>query len=68
MYDYFTRVAKSQNLPEPPSISLEQARTQLSAGMLSYMDESRRVDNHKLLEVFPMKLKYPDLESGLKAT
>ena len=65
MYDYFMRVAHSLQLPEPPAISLEQARTKLSQGMLSYMDESRRIDNKKLLDAFPMTLKYPDLESGL---
>ena len=66
MYDYFMRVARANHLPEPPAISLEQARTQLSAGMLSYMEESRRIDNHKLLNTFGIKLKYPDLEKGLK--
>lgn len=66
MYDYFMRVARANHLPEPPAITLEQARTQLSAGMLSYMEESRRIDNHKLLNIFGIKLKYPDLEKGLK--
>lgn len=68
MYDYFVQVARTKNLPEPPSISLEQARTQLSSGMLSYMEESRRIDNHKLLSVFNITLKCPDLEQGLKYT
>lgn len=66
MHDYFTRVAKAKNLPEPPAITLEQAQTQLSAGMLSYMEESRRIDNQKLLETFQIKLHYPDLSAGLK--
>ncbi len=67
MYDYFIKVARANNLPEPPVISLEQAETQLSAGMLSYMNESRRIDNSKLLEIFNMRLRYPDLDAGLKA-
>jgi nucleoside-diphosphate-sugar epimerase len=67
MYDYFMRVAKAHHLPEPPAITLEQAQSQLSAGMLSYMAESRQIDNHKLLEQFQISLKYPDLDSGLKA-
>ena len=66
MYDYFMRVARASHLPEPPVISLEQARSELSSGMLSYMDESRRIDNHKLLKDFKLTLKYPDLEQGLK--
>lgn len=65
MYDYFIRVAQTHHLPAPPAISLEQAKTQLSSGMLSYMEESRRIDNRKLLTVFNMTLKYPDLDRGL---
>ena len=62
MYDYFIKIAQANHLAEPPSISIEQARQQLSAGMLSYMDESRRIDNHKLLSMFKLQLKYPQLE------
>ena len=65
MYDYFMRVARASHLPEPPAISLEQARSELSSGMLSYMDESRRIDNRKLLKDFKLTLQYPDLEQGL---
>ncbi len=66
MYDYFMHVARACHLPEPPAISLQQARSELSSGMLSYMNESRRIDNHKLLKDFNLQLKYPDLERGLK--
>ncbi len=65
MYDYFIAVARTNNLPEPLSISLEQAKTQLSAGMLSYMAESRRINNQKLLSEFKISLQYPSLEQGL---
>jgi nucleoside-diphosphate-sugar epimerase len=66
MYEYFTGVATRLNLPAPPAISLEQAQQQLSAGMLSYMAESRRIDNVKLLKDFAMALQYPDLAHGLE--
>jgi len=59
------KVAEAEHLPAPPTITLEQAKTQLSAGMLSYMEESRRIDNQKLLSTFKIKLKYPNLEHGL---
>ena len=62
MYDYLIKVAQANHLPEPEAISLLKARKQLSAGMLSYMDESRRIDNKKLLHVFNLKLKYPFLK------
>ena len=68
MYDYFTKVAQANHLPEPITISLHKARSQLSAGMLSYMDESRRINNKKLLENFNLKLQYPYLKlENLKA-
>jgi len=66
MYDYFTGVASAMNLPAPPVISLQQAQHQLSAGMLSYMAESRRIGNSKLLKDFAIELQYPDLQAGLK--
>jgi len=67
MYDYFTGVAKAMDLPLPPTISLADAQQQLSAGMLSYMAESRRISNKKLLKDFSLTLKYPNLQAGLIA-
>jgi len=66
MFEYFTGIAAAMNLPAPPVLSLEEARHQLSAGMLSYMAESRRIDNKKLLKDFDLELQYPDLHEGLK--
>jgi len=66
MYDYFVGVAAAMNLPAPPAIALEDAQQQLSAGMLSYMAESRRINNKKLLKDFELVLQYPDLQEGLK--
>lgn len=65
MFEYFTGVAKALGLPEPPAISLKAAQHQLSEGMLSYMAESRRIDNSKLLKDFELELKYPKLQDGL---
>jgi nucleoside-diphosphate-sugar epimerase len=67
MYEYFNKVAEFAGLPRPPVISLQQARQTLSAGMLSYLDESRRVDNQKMLKHFNLCLQYPNLDAGLRA-
>ena len=67
MYEYFMKVADANQLPRPPAISLDQASRQLSPGMLSYMAESRRISNEKLLREFALSLRYPDLDSGLAA-
>ncbi len=37
----------------------------MSAGMLSYLQESRRLDNRKMLKELGVKLHYPDLAAGL---
>ena len=65
MYEYFTGIADKLGLPAPPAISLEQARTRLSEGMLSYMAESRRIDNTRLVQDFGITLRYPTLQDGL---
>jgi nucleoside-diphosphate-sugar epimerase len=65
MRDYFDRVADAFGLERPPEVSLDDARAQLSAGMLSYLAESRRLDNGKMLDHFNLELRYPDLASGL---
>ena len=68
MYDYFIKVADALQLKHPPTISLQQAQAELSSGMLSYMAESRRISNKKMLNDFDLKIQYPDLESGLKSS
>lgn len=68
MRDYFDRVADLHGLPRPPVIGLDDAGGQLSAGMLSYLSESRRLDNRKLINELGIRLRYPDLTSGLTAS
>jgi len=68
MRDYFDRVADLAGLPRPPLVSLEEAGGRLSAGLLSYLRESRRLDNRRMLEELGVRLRYPDLEAGLPAS
>lgn len=67
MTDYFFQVADAVGLPRPPVIPIAEMDDQLSAGMRSYMSESRRLDNRKLREELGVKLAYPTLEAGLAA-
>ncbi|MCW8829242.1 MAG: SDR family oxidoreductase [Gammaproteobacteria bacterium] len=66
MTQYFYAVADALGLPRPPNLPMDEAREQLSPAMLSYLTESRRMDNSKLLREFGITLRYPDLQSGLK--
>lgn len=65
MTDFFYRVADLLGIPRPPAITLEQARRQLGEGMLSYLAESKRIDNRRLREELGVELMYPDLAAGL---
>jgi len=65
MTDYFFQVADAAGLPRPPVIPLGESEGQLSAGMLSYMRESRRLSNRRLVEGLGVELRYPTLAQGL---
>ena len=67
MADYFNQVADATGLPRPPVILPEQAIGQLSAGLRSYLAESRRIDNGKMLKELHIQLRYPSLSQGLAA-
>lgn len=65
MNDYFMKVADALGLDRPREISLQQAQGELSAGMLSYLAESKRISNKKLLDNFNTEFMFADLEAGL---
>ena len=65
MTDYFYKVADLLKIDRPPAISLEEARKELSKGMLSYLAESKRLNNRLMCEELGITPKYPDLDSGL---
>jgi len=66
MTDYFLRVARSRNLPEPPQISEQECEKIFTDNMMSYLRESKKIDNKLMLKELGVRLKYPTLEKGLK--
>lgn len=68
MAEYFGRLAELAGLPAPPQIPMQEAAERLSPGMLSYMRESRRLSNRRILEELGVELKYPTLDAGLRAS
>lgn len=68
MRDYFDRLADLTGLPRPPAIDPADAEQRLSAGMLSYLRESRRLSNRKMIDELGVTLNYPDLDTGLPAS
>jgi len=67
MGDYFTAVADLYQLPRPAQISLAEAEERMNPLMLSYLKESRRMDNRKMREKLGIELVYPNLTAGLQA-
>jgi nucleoside-diphosphate-sugar epimerase len=67
MTEYFTAVADLHQLPRPQQISLAEAELVMNPLMLSYLKESRRMDNRKMKEKLGIELLYPTLTEGLKA-
>jgi len=67
MTEWFNAVADHLNLPRPPQVSFDDAEKVVSAGMLSYLKESRRISNHKMIDELGVELMYPDLKEGIKS-
>ncbi len=65
MTDYFFQVADATGLERPPVIPFAEAEGRLSAGMMSYMRESRRLSNRKMREELGVELRFPTLGEGL---
>ena len=67
MGDYFDLVADHFNLPRCPRISRVEAQTVLSPALLSFLNESRRLDNTRLKKELKVRLTYPDVAAALEA-
>ena len=63
--EYLQAAAQALNYPLLPEISIEQAQNELSAGMLSYLNESRKISNQKMLNELGVELLYPDFRDGI---
>jgi len=68
MTDYFNTITDLMELPRLPQVPLDEARQVMSPLMFSYMTDSRKISNRKMLEALGIKLKYPTMLEGLKAS
>jgi len=62
---FLDRLAELANLPCPPRISMDEAQLTFSPERLSYLHESRRVSNERMLKHLGVKLKYAQLDQGI---
>ena len=68
MGDYFDLAADLCGLPRPPRITRAAAALQLAPASMSFMSESRRLDNTRLLRELRVRLRYPSVRDGWAAT
>ncbi len=67
MTEYFNTIADFTGLPRPPLVDWDEAEKTISKGMLSYLRESRRMDNSKMMNELEIELLYPTLKEGLES-
>jgi nucleoside-diphosphate-sugar epimerase len=65
MGDYFDLAADLYRLPRPPRVARSAANEQLPLMLLSFMSESRRLDNQRMKQELRLALRYPTVNDGL---
>ncbi|OOG41012.1 SDR family oxidoreductase [Polaromonas sp. A23] len=66
MGDYFDLAADLYQLPRPQRVARSTAQDELPLMLLSFMSESRRLDNTRLKQELRLRLRYPTVETGLR--
>ncbi|MEO6973230.1 MAG: SDR family oxidoreductase [Rhodoferax sp.] len=65
MGEYFDVAAQLYGLPPPPRVARDTAQDQLPLMLLSFMSESRLLDNTRMKRELGLALRYPTVETGL---
>jgi nucleoside-diphosphate-sugar epimerase len=65
MGEYFDAVADAFGLPRPPRLPRAELRAAVSPVLLSFMSESRRLDNGRLKRELGVRLRWPRVEEAL---
>jgi nucleoside-diphosphate-sugar epimerase len=68
MGDWFDLAADVYGLPRPPRVARSTAQDALPLVLLSFMSESRRLDNTRLKQELRVRLRYPTVHAGLAGT
>lgn len=67
MGDYMTAAAALYGLPPPPRMSRTEAAKVLSPMQMSFLEESRRLENQRMKKELRLRLRYPEVLVGLAA-
>lgn len=66
MGDWMDLVADTHGLPRPPRLPRAQAAGTIPPALLSFMQESRLLDNSKMKRRLGVRLRYPTVHQGLR--
>ncbi|MFZ6848333.1 SDR family oxidoreductase [Undibacterium sp. RuRC25W] len=67
MAAYFDLVADAFQLPRPPRLPRDELAQQVSPMLLSFMSESRRIQNRRIKTELGMRFSYPTVADGVSA-
>ena len=67
MGDWFDRLADAFGLARPPRATRAEVKSRLSPMLLSFMGESRRLENARLKRELGVRLRYPTVDAGIAA-
>jgi nucleoside-diphosphate-sugar epimerase len=65
MGEWFDLVADHHGLPRPTRIARSEAAGRIPPALLSFMGESRRLDNRRMKNDLGVRLRYPTVHDGL---
>lgn len=68
MTEYFNAVADALGMPRQPQVTMEEARKVMTPLMLSYVSDSRIIDNTRMLERLGVSLRYASMHEGIAAS
>lgn len=64
--EFLDRVARLANLPPPPRVSMDEAQLTFGPERLSFLNESRRIRNERMLNHLGVRLRYADVDEGIR--
>ncbi len=65
MAEWFDLIADHAGLARPPRIARKEAEGRIAPALLSFMNESRRLDNRRMKHELGFNLRYPTVRDGL---
>lgn len=65
---FLEATARLAGLPPPPLVALAEARERISPGLMSFLAESRTIDNRRMHEDLGVRSRFASLESAITAS